>query len=320
MMSHASGESGRTVDSLVVSESDPITLAVGWTVGKNTKIRQVLLGNDVADEFYRIAQQTVENLQEREAAEWTPDADLTPETYLVFPADEVNEFPRLTSDHDGKSFLEVLSQAERLEAINPRHLPTGDISFYAIALGEPVERAVFIRRSNPRRGLKRGKIYGMLSDSLQRVEDPIFAFDEWVDLVLVGEHLYVLSQTVFAAFFRDQASLAQKIPEWIAQLAEHVPLTDASEERLKAKVTRDSRMKARLEAIVRRNHLPNVPPDTLRAAMESNELDPQWLVDDQGNLVLEDDDIAPVLYLLNEDLFTGSLTNTGFRADKKAAR
>lgn len=319
-MTETSEGSERTIDSLAISATDPITLAVGWTVGKNTKIRQVLLGDDVAGEFYRIAQETVENMREREAADWTPDADLTPETYLIFPAHEVNEFPRLTSDHDGKSFLGVLSQAERLEAINPKHLPTGDISFYAIALGEPGSRAVFIRRSNPRRGLKRGKIYGTLGDSLQRVEDPIFAFDEWVDLVLLGDNLYVLSQTVFAAFFRDQESLAKKIPEWIDQLAEHVPLAGNSRDCLQRKVSRDSRMKARLEAIVRRNHLPNVSPDTLRTAMEDNELDPQRLLDEEGNLVLEDDDIAPVLYLLNEDLFTGSLTSVGFRADKKAAR
>lgn len=308
------------IERLVVDDSDPITLAVGWTVGKNTKIRQLMLGEDVASEFHRIAQQTALNLSEREPEEWTPDADLTPETYLVFPAEEANEFPRLTSDHDGKSFLEVLAQAERLEAINPKHLPTGDITFYAIAIGEPGDRIVFIRRSNPRRGLKRGKIYSTLSDTLQRVEDPIFAFDEWVDLVLQGDKLCVLSQTVFAAFFRDQESLAKKIPEWIDQLAEHVPLADASRGCLTAKVSRDSRMKARLEAIVRRNHLATVSSETLRTAMEDNELDPSRLLDSDGSLILEDDDVAPVLYLLNEDLFTGSLTNTGFRADKKAAR
>lgn len=318
-----SQQSSDTEPELLIPEigaDDPITLAVGWTVGKNTKIRQLVLGDDVATEFYQIAVQTCENLKEREAEEWTPDADLTPETFLVFPTDEVNDFPRLTSDHDGKSFLEVLAQSERLEAINPKHLPTGDISFYAIAIGNPGDRTVFIRRSNPRRGLKRGKIYGMLGDTLQRVEDPIFAFDELIDLVLIGDNLFVLSQTVFAAFFRDQESLAQKIPEWINLLSEHIPLAKESRDCIGEKVTRDSRMKARLEAIVRRNHLATVSTATIRQAMEDNELDAARLLDSSGNLVLEEDDVAPVLYLLNEDLFTGSLTKTGFRADKKAAR
>ncbi|GAA1150122.1 hypothetical protein [Nesterenkonia lutea] len=309
-----------SLNDLDVGSPTPITLAVGWTVGKNTKIRQVLLGNDVSAEFRRIAKNTLEDLKEREPAEWTPDADLSPETFLILDADEVGEAPRLTSDHDGKRFLDALSQAERLEAINPKHLPTGDVSFYALVFGAPDDRTVFIRRSNPRRGLKRGRIYSVLSDTLQTLEEPIFAFDEWFDLVLHRDKVMVLSQTVFAAFFRDQETLAKKIPEWIGQLAEHVPLASSSRDCLTERVSKDSRLKARLEAIVRREHLASVTTETLRTAMEDNELDPSTLLDEDGNLTLTTEDVPQVLYLLNEDLFTGSLTSTGFRADKKAAR
>ena len=54
--------------------------------------------------------------------------------------------------------------------------------------------------------------------------------------------------------------------------------------------------------------------------MEGNEMDPSRFLDAAGNLVVAADDVPQILYLLNEDLFTGSLTKTGFRADKKAAR
>lgn len=297
-----------------------MTLAVGWTVGKNTKIRQVVLGKDVEAAFRDVVRGTLCDLAEREAADWTPDADLSPETFLVLNGDLVGSSPTLTTDHEGKSFLKVLIEAERLEAIHPKHLPTGDLTFYAIIVGDPGQRSVFIRRSNPRRGLKRGRIYSTLADTLQRVEKPIFAFDEWVDLVLVDGKLCVLSQTVFAAFFRDQETLAKKIPEWIETLASSVALTGESRMRLQARVQKDSRLKARLEAIVRRDHLASVSGETLKRAMEDNELDPNRLLDEAGNLILEEDDIPQVLYLLNEDLFQGSLTNTGFRADKKAAR
>ncbi|WP_125458683.1 hypothetical protein [Rhodococcus sp. 1168] len=306
--------------SINVEAPTPITLSVGWTSGRNTKIRQILLGTDVAAEFRSVARRAIADLQTREAADWTPDADLTPETFLVLDVGEVGDAPRLTSDHDGKKFLEVLSQAERLEAINPKHLPTGDVSFYAIVIGDPGDRTVFIRRSNPRRGLKRGRIYSTLADTLQTVDDPIFAFDGWVDLVVSEENLYILSQTVFVAFFRDQETLARKIPEWIDQLATHVPLGRESKDVLTQRVSRDSRLKARLEAIVRRDHLSTVSTEELRRAMEDNELDASRLLDAEGNLTITADDVPQVLYLLNEDLFTGSLTNTGFRADKKATR
>ena len=142
----------------------PLSLAVGWTVGKNTKIRQIVLGQDVEAAFRKVAKNTLEDLNRRESGEWTPDADLSPETFLVLGADEVGESPKLTSDHNGKSFLGVLARAESLEAIHPKHLPTGDLVFYAIVIGNPGERTAFIRRSNPRRGLKRGRIYSTISD------------------------------------------------------------------------------------------------------------------------------------------------------------
>ncbi|MBP2453479.1 hypothetical protein [Mycolicibacterium lutetiense] len=310
----------QAISAVNFAKPSPITLAVGWTVGRNTKVRQVLLGSSVADEFRSVVQRTIQDLGDRESADWTPEADLSPETFLVIDASEVGDAPRLTSDHDGKRFLEVLAQAERLEAINPRHLPTGDVSFYAIVVGAPGDRSVFIRRSNPRRGLKRGRIYSTLSDTLQTVDDPIFAFDEWVDLAVIRSNVYILSQTVFAAFFRDQETLAQKIPEWIDQLATHVSLAEESKESFSQRVVKDSRLKARLEAIVRRDHLSSVSTETLRTAMEGNEMDPSRFLDAAGNLVVAADDVPQILYLLNEDLFTGSLTKTGFRADKKAAR
>lgn len=134
-----------------------MSLAVGWTVGKNTKIRQVVLGADVEAAFREVVRSTLSDLDTREAADWTPDADLSPETFLVLDSSDVGDSPTLTTDHENKAFLEVLAEAERLEAIHPKHLPTGDLTFYAIVIGDPGNRSVFIRRSNPRRGLKRGR-------------------------------------------------------------------------------------------------------------------------------------------------------------------
>ncbi|MDO8394905.1 MAG: hypothetical protein Q7T31_11030, partial [Dietzia sp.] len=112
----------------------------------------------------------------------------------------------------------------------------------------------------------------------------------------------------------------KKIPEWITILAASVPMESVSQDLLETRVKRDSRLKARLEAIVRRDHLSSVSSSDLRLAMEENELDPDRLMGVGGKLRFEVDDIPQVLYFLNEDLFTGSLSKTGFRADKKAAR
>lgn len=61
-------------------------------------------------------------------------------------------------------------------------------------------------------------------------------------------------------------------------------------------------------------------PNDLRAAMEVHGLDPERLINSDGELDVGESDIQPLLYFLNEDLFFGSLTETAFRADRKAAR
>jgi hypothetical protein len=39
-----------------------------------------------------------------------------------------------------------------------------------------------------------------------------------------------------------------------------------------------------------------------------------------GHLVVDEADPMTLLYLLNEDFFTGGLTTTGFRSERKSAR
>ena len=229
--------------------------------------------------------------------------------------------PILGNEHGNLSLLAALQFAETLPDLKPDDLPVGDLSFYAVVIGDIAgSRAVFLRRSNPRRGLKRGRIYSLLADTLQRIEEPIFAFDEWMDLVAVGKDVFVLSQTVFAALFRDQDALAQQVPQWTTDLIAAVPIEAAGRQRLEECAQRDSRIRARLEAIVRRGHLASVSKEVLREAMQSAELDADSLINADGEFLLEEEDIASVLYFLNEDLFSGSLTQTNFRADKKATR
>lgn len=309
------------IDPADIDPASALTLVVGWAVGKKTHLRQVAIGGDVANAFRSAITTTLADLGKREEEEWAPDADLTPETYLVIPEADLGSAPNLASEHDGMTFAGALGGASMLPALPATDLPVGDLSFYALTVGNtPGQRVTFLRRSNPRRGLKRGRIYTYLSDSLQRVEEPIFAFDEYFDLIFVPGQVAVLSQTVFAAMFRDQDVLKAQVPTWAGDLHGSVPIGDAGRQRLIDRTLRDSRLRARLESIVRRGHLSAVPVATMKAAMTDAGLDPNVLIDASGELVLAENDIPQVLYFLNEDLFVGALTSTGFRADKKAAR
>ena len=304
-----------------VDPEGALTLAVGWISGRKTKLRQVTIGRDVAAAFREVIGAAIEDITLREAAEWTPEADLPPETYLVISESELGDAPALGSEHQGLTLATALKSAEALPTLHPDDLPAGDMSFYALVVGDsPGGRVAFFRRTNPRRGLRKGRMFTLLTDALVRIESPLFAFDDYIDLVFCGDQVYILNQSVFAAMFRSQDTLAAQVPKWATELQSAVPMTGQTQARIAARATRDSRLRARLESIVRRGHLTAVAPATLRSAMITAGLDVSALLNATGELTAEDADIPQVLYFLNEDLFSGSLSGIGFRADKKAAR
>lgn len=298
-----------------------ITLSVGWRSGAKVKLGQLSVGQDVAGELRSIVREAVDGILAREPAAWAPDTDLSVETYLTISRSDLGSAPTLAAEHQDAVLFDALGTAERLTTLGPAELPAADLIFYAITIGsDPGSRITFLRRVNPRRGLRGGRVFTSYSDVLTRIEDPVFAFDRDIDLVFVGDEALILSQSAFVALFRAQASLMALIPGWTTDLSGHIAISVAGQARLTAKATRDSRIRTRLEAVVKRGHLPSVPSQKVREKMAELELDQDRLIDSDGNLTFEDDDIALVLQFLNEDLFPGALTGTGFRADKKAAR
>jgi len=301
--------------------SEALTLSVGWRSGQKVKLGQLTVGSDVELALREIVNGALSAIDEREAEIWAPDADLSPETYLVMNQSDLGNAPKLAGEHGEATLVDALGSAEGLPTLNPNDLPAADMQFYAITIGDsPGTRVTFLRRINPRRGLRGGKLLTSYHDVLTRIEDPVFAFDEYIDLVFSGESVIILSQSSFMAIFRAQQTLMAQVPGWTAELASHIAITTDGQERLSAKAIRDSRMRTRLEAIVKRGHLADVPVSTIRSKMDELGLDQAQLLDSSGNFEMEDADIPVVLQFLNEDLFPGALTGVGFRADKKATR
>lgn len=304
-----------------LATSGSLTLAVGWRSGKKVKLAQLTLSAEVESALRAVAEAAVENLAGRTTEPWAPDADLSEETYLEIDQAELGDAPALAAEHGGASLADVLLRAEGLSVLDPRNLPTADLAFYAIVVGsEPGARLAFLRRVNARRGLKGGKFLTSYSDVLHKIEAPVFAFDQFVDLIFLEGSALILSQSAFVALFRAQETLVAQIPKWVDELAQHVPIAADAGERLRAKAMRDSRSRTRLEAIVKRGHLVDVSSAVIKGKMHEVGLNPDLLLDDSGHLRLEDADVPLVLQFLNEDLFPGVLTGKGFRADKKAAR
>lgn len=84
------------------------------------------------------------------------------------------------------------------------------------------------------------------------------------------------------------------MPKWIDELHAHVPIAEAGRGHLAERALAVTHLRTRLEAIVTRGHLKDVPQDTLRKAMKASDLDPDVLLNSEGEFILEEADVQSV--------------------------
>lgn len=297
-----------------------MTLVVGWRSGPKTKIKRVNVSQGVEVDLRIVATAVAADLETREVARWSPEVVSSPEVVHVMPTADVGAGPVLAKEVEAfGTLLEALAQGGDLPKLTARELPAAELQFYALVIGDDsASRTVWIRLTNVRRGLKPDrKIFTTLGDTLTKVLDPIFGFDDDFDMVAADGQLAVLSLGSFKKLFRDNSALAAQIPGWISAITDHLPIAPAAEAILADKCSRDSRARGKLEAINFRGHLPTVPPATIRKKMRDYGLDVRRFFNQQNQLDFKNEDVNDLLKVLNEDLFKGLLTDTKFRADRK---
>lgn len=75
-------------------------------------------------------------------------------------------------------------------------------------------------------------------------------------------------------------------------------------------------MRRKVQSILRSDYLPRLSPDVLIKSMQEHHLDPSRLLA-SGELVFNRETEVDMLYLLNEDLWTGDLSGDQYAAARK---
>lgn len=286
-----------------------LTLIVGWRRGKTIEVRRVDTTEEVADELGSACRSAIERLNSLEQKRWTPEAASEAEEYLFVPSDSLDE---------NSAIIEALRQSP-INQISAQDVPDLNLLFYAMAVGKPDRRVFFIRKHNPRRGISK-RLITFFRNRLEKIDDPLFVFDYEVDLVLDPDAgLAILSLGVYNLFFKNAPEALEMIPGKVQSIAAALPMTETSMKYLGDRATTDTRVRRRLESIVSRDHLRNVTIDSLREYIADQGFNPDDYITD-NELDIEKADVANVLKILNEDLFTGGLTGESFEASRKSAR
>lgn len=285
-----------------------VCLAIGWRSGSEIQVGRIEISQELAEKFREIAKQHTSLLERRVARDFAPDVDLvSAEEYLVVNRSELDSDEPITS---------LLASVELRDPIAARQLPKSSLLFYAIVFPG---KASFLRKSNSHQSARTGKIFSRLGETLDRVTDPIFAFDSNIDLVILENQILVSSPTAFDQLFRGEEFLTRHIPIWVETISKRLRLTPGSEDVLITSCLSQVRLRRRLESIYREDIFTQVDMKLVRSEAKRQGLDPKKLFQ-QDKLDFTQLPVDDILKLLNEDLMIGKFSDKKYAVDKKIAR
>jgi len=239
-------------------------LVVGWRVGARIECARVPTSTDIADDLREVCADTLDRLSGLEPRRWSREIGPEDDEYLIATMEQVGLDSPL---------LAALSTAD-FDVLHPRTLPDRDLLFYTFIVGPPDGRLTFLRKYNPRRGL-RNRLVGLFTDTLTRLVDPLFTFDDRIDLVLdLTGGAAILNLGAFEVLFRTSPEMLARTPEYVADIAAALPIDTDAAEALTAAAEANSMLRRRLQAIVERGHLATVTVADIRREMRKHKMKP----------------------------------------------
>ena len=299
-------------DLQTIEIADVVSLIVVWPLGQGFDGGEVRVADEVADYLLTACFTTVERMKQRDPREYYPDMQLEEEELLIVKDED------LVAD---SAIAELVLPTSPLPLINARSLPRRRLILYAATIPADQGPLAFVRKANPRTGTKAGSLLAALGNSLRRIQKPVFALDDHFDLIVSEQGVISLHQHRFEQLFKETPALQARIPEWIAEIGglDH-PFAGDGADRLARKCQTDGRLRRRVRSIAERGHLATVTAQQIRAHIREAGLRESDFLDQDDRLIVDDEDPFRLVYLLNEDFFTGGLTAEAFRSDRKSPR
>ena len=285
-----------------------VTLVAGWRRGNTVEVGQLEITRQIAERFRAICQDHLDSIQEKLAREYRPDIDLEPSSEHLYL--------HMSNLDQNNPVILAHRRARLADPITPKSLPSRSLLFYSIMFSTG---PIFLRKMNSYQSLNRGRMFTRLQETLAEIEDPVFSFDDKIDLVIEGDLISISNLTAFEHLFRSETVLTAHVAGYIRSLDEQVPLTEQSCQVLEEECKRRVRLRRRLEAINHPDHLPHLSVAGVLELAPSRELDPSDFVR-AGRLDIDLSNVDDVLMLLNDDLFWGGFSRVMFTAEKKSRR
>jgi hypothetical protein len=269
--------------------------------------QEIKTSGDAADYLADSWTETLRQLGERELVAYSPEVVIrTGESRALVIRDDLR---------DENEIIEELLADGDWPQLKPRAV-SSDLYAYAVVSDTQAGRVAMIKKKNPTKRARGGKALFLAGDELRKMKRDPWELDPVFDLVVGIDGGYALNTFFFEQLFADADRLRAKIVPWVSDIASRLPMTETSDEVLAAACDGRPRLRRRLRAIAHRGHIPNVTIADVRRHIRQMDL-PEARFIKNGQLVINDDNVEAVLFILNEDFTRGGLTNVPFRIESK---
>jgi hypothetical protein len=290
-------------DDLPITEGS-LQLVVAWASGARSIGRSIKTADAVNAALRDHAQVAVESLTD--PAPYAPDADMEDNSHLEADPEELLD----------TSLVEELQKGASLPLATEAELSSKPLLCHALLIGEGENQTIFVRKRSPLQFAKKSLVAQLIHDTLDRLESPVFAFDNRYDVIITRDKVYILNKNAFEGLFKDSGAVLAQTDEWVKEVAKTIPMAEGSTEVLEAVLKKNQFLRRKFLAVKERPHIKTMTPDTLRAEIERHGYPTTELMDGD-NLKVTSDNAKLVLQLLNEDLFSGGFSHERYAASSK---
>lgn len=291
-------------------------LGVAWWKGKQVDGKRLNTTPAVATAFQTTATTWLEKLGDMTEQAYSPEAAKDKDQYFLID--------RASLDDAGGIVSTVLATPE-LDAVGSGQFPLRTLLLYAFVFEQdmsnpsPDTRVAFVRKHNAYQSGQGGRIFTRGASVLTEIEEPVFAFDDGMDLIVTKDKILIFHDGAFDYLFKNDAFIQTRVPTWVKDVAKSIPLSDSSIKDIAARAGSNTRVRRRLEAISSRGHLAKVSLAEVTKYARGQGIDISELIVDK-KIETTGVGVEVVLKLLNEDLVIGALSKEPFEIERKSRR
>lgn len=288
-----------------ITEQTPMVLVVAWRTGRLVHGRRVKIAGDVRARFVEYAANAAATLEATGGRDYDPD-------------DEQDDAPYVRALRDEAWDVELLT--ELLHGANLDAATTDDLRrrfvCYALVVGPSEKPTLFVRKANPVTLGTKPLVGRFFDGAISEVQEPLLAFDPSFDVIVTADMVYALNQKRFELLFKDSDAVLARADEWVNELAEALPLDAGSVDHLTQIVKKNSFTRRKLVSVIKRPYLQTLTVATLREKIREHGLDDKELLPG-GKLAFTDENTQSLLWVLNQDIYSGDFSGETFAAGSK---